>query len=179
METLHGLKVLAIYTTSESWNEIFDVHVKGCFHTMKHTIPYMRSAGGGAIVIVGSVQSVAAAPNSASYVAAKHALLGITRSAALDFACDDIRVNCVCPGSVDTPMLRAVLEPLEATEVQLGKMHALGRIGQPEKIARAIAFLASDWASFITGTSLVVDGGLLVPAGGMNWRETARHETPA
>ena len=165
-------------TTSESWDEIFDVHVKGCYHTMKHAIPHMLFAGGGAIVVIGSVQSIAAAPNSISYVAAKHALLGLTRAAALDFARDNIRVNCVCPGSVDTPMLRAVTQSSESMEAHIGKMHALGRIGQPHEIARAIAFLASDWASFITGTSLVVDGGLLVPAGGMNWQDSARNESP-
>jgi len=99
-------------------------------------------------VIVGSVQSLAAAANSASYVAAKRALLGLSSAVALDFARSNIRVNCVCPGSVDTPMLRGSIEepnsPEKALE-NLSGMHVLGRIGRPEEIARAIAFLASDW----------------------------------
>lgn len=155
-------------TMSESWHETFNVHVNGCYLAMKYAIPHMLSAGGGAIVVIGSVQSFAAMPNSVSYVSAKHGLLGLTRAVALDFARDNIRVNCVCPGSVDTPMLRAVTQSSESLDARIRKMHPLGRIGRPEEIARAIAFLASDWASFITGTSLVVDGGLLVPAGGMN-----------
>jgi len=166
-------------TTVEGWDEIFDVHVKGTFYVAKYAIPYMVSSGSGAVVIVGSVQSLAAAANSVSYVAAKHALLGLTRAVALDFARSNIRVNCVCPGSVDTPMLRASIEETNLTQRTLGnlaRMHALGRIGRPEEIARAIAFLASDWASFITGTTLVVDGGLLIPVGGMNSTRIADSE---
>ena len=120
--------------------------------------------------MVGSVQSYAAIVNSAAYVAAKHALLGITRSIALDYADRNIRANCVCPGTIDTPMVRWSAELSGAPEKLLDvcrRMHPLGRIGNPVEVANAIAFLASDWASFITGTSLLVDGGLLLPAGGM------------
>lgn len=162
-----------VSTSNETWEETFDVHVKGCFHSAKHAIPYMLSEKRGAIVIVASVQSFAAVSNSAAYVAAKHALMGITRSIALDFARNNIRANCICPGSIDTPLLRwaAGNTPSpERTTAAFGPMHAMGRIGQPEEVARAIAFLASEWASFITGTSLVVDGGLLVPAGGMSFQ---------
>lgn len=163
-----------VKTTSKVWDETFDTHVKGCFHSTKYAIPHMLTAGGGTIVIVASVQSFAALANSASYVAAKHALLGITRSVALDFARENIRVNCVCPGSIDTPSLRWAADQTGSSEratAMFGQMHALGRIGQPNEVARAISFLASNWASFITGTSLVVDGGLLVPAGGMGFQE--------
>lgn len=162
-----------VHTLSEQWDDTFDVHVKGCFFLTKHAIPYMRTLGG-AIVIVGSVQSFAAVANSASYVTAKHALLGMTRALALDFARQNIRVNCVCPGSVDTPMLRGGTDRLEleeATAMNLCRVHALGRIGHADEIAKVIAFLASDWASFVTGTSLVADGGLLIPAGGMAFQE--------
>lgn len=164
-----------VETTSRTWGETFDVHVRGCFHSTKYAIPHMIAGGGGAIVVIASVQSFAAVSNSAAYVAAKHALMGVTRSIALDFARDNIRANCICPGSIDTPLLRRVtgLTPSpEATSAAFGQMHALGRIGRPEEVARAIAFLASDWASFITGTSLIVDGGLLVPAGGMGFQES-------
>jgi NAD(P)-dependent dehydrogenase (short-subunit alcohol dehydrogenase family) len=157
-------------TSSKVWDEVFDVHVKGCFYGTKYAIPAMIKSGGGSIVIVASTQSFTAIVNSTAYVAAKHALLGMTRSIALDYARQNIRVNCVCPGTIDTPLLRqaaaAAASPQEVIDT-CSRMHAMGRIGQSEEVANAIAFLASDWASFITGTSLVVDGGLLVPTGGM------------
>lgn len=164
-----------VTTTPEIWNETMDVHVKGCFHVTKYAIPAMLASGGGAIVIVASVQSFTAINNSVAYVAAKHALLGITRAIALDFATRNIRANCVCPGAVDTPMLRATADRTGFPEKMLesiGRMHALGRIGRPQEVANAIAFLASDEASFITGASLLVDGGLLVPTGGMGFQES-------
>ena len=162
-------------TSSAIWDETFDVHVKGCFYATKYAIPAMLASGGGAIVIVGSAQSFTAVKDSAAYVAAKHALLGITRSLAVDFASKNIRANCVCPGAIDTPMLRWTAAKAESPErvlQVLGSMHPLGRIGRPEEVANAIAFLASDWASFITGTSLVVDGGLIVPTGGMGFQNS-------
>ncbi|MGH9616375.1 MAG: SDR family NAD(P)-dependent oxidoreductase [Acidobacteriaceae bacterium] len=164
-----------VSTSSKLWDETMDVHVKGCFHATKYALPAMIASGGGAVVVVSSVQSFTAINNSAAYVAAKHALMGITRSIALDFASRNIRANCVCPGSVDTPMLRETAEMTGSPEkmlAALGRMHALGRIGRPEEVANAIAFLASDAASFITGTSLIVDGGLLVPTGGMGFQES-------
>jgi NAD(P)-dependent dehydrogenase (short-subunit alcohol dehydrogenase family) len=164
-----------VTTTPELWNETMDVHVKGCFHVTKYAIPAMLASGGGAIVIVASVQSFTAINNSVAYVAAKHALLGMTRAIALDFASRNIRANCVCPGAIDTPMLRATADRTSSPEKMLesiGRMHALGRIGRPQEVANAIAFLASDDASFITGTSLLVDGGLLVPTGGMGFQES-------
>lgn len=164
----------ALNTDLKTWHETLSVHVDGCFYAARYTLPHLLAAGGGAIVIVGSVQSVTAVANSAAYVTAKHALLGLTRSLALDFASRNVRVNCVMPGSIDTPMLRwaASLSPNPDAILQgCARMHPLGRIGRPEEVARAIAFLASDWASFITGAALTVDGGMLVPAGGMGFQE--------
>lgn len=164
-----------VSTSSKTWDETFDVHVKGAFYATKYAIPAMVAAGGGAIVMVASAQSFTAVANSAAYISAKHALVGITRSIALDFARRNIRANCVCPGSIDTPMLRWTADLTGSPEKlleTLGKMHPLGRIGRPEEVANAIAFLASDWASFITGTTLTVDGGLLVPTGGMGFQES-------
>jgi NAD(P)-dependent dehydrogenase (short-subunit alcohol dehydrogenase family) len=164
-----------VTTTPKLWDETMDVHVKGCFHATKYAIPAMLASGGGAIVVVASVQSFTAIDNSVAYVAAKHALLGIARSIALDFASRNVRANCVCPGAIDTPMLRQTAHLTGSPEKMLeaiGRMHALGRIGRPEEVANAIAFLASDEASFITGTSLIVDGGLLVPTGGMGFQES-------
>jgi len=164
----------AISTSVDTWHETLRIHADGCFYTVRSSLPHMIAANGGSIVIVGSVQSVAAIANSAAYVTAKHALLGFTRSVALDFAGRNIRANCVLPGAVDTPMLQwaASLAP-DPAAVLAGCRHAhpLGRIGQPIEIARAIAFLASDWASFITGAALTIDGGMLVPAGGVAFQE--------
>ncbi len=160
----------AITTSLDVWRETLGVNLDGCFHVVRSALPHMVAAGGGAIVVVGSVQTVAAVANSAAYVTAKHGLAGLVRSVALDFAGKNIRANCVMPGAIDTPMLRASInmgaDP-EAVRAACAATHPLGRIGRPEEVARAIAFLASDWASFITGTTLAVDGGMLIPAGGM------------
>ncbi|MGA3196294.1 MAG: SDR family oxidoreductase [Terriglobales bacterium] len=164
-----------VSTTEELWDEVMAVNLKGCFHTAKHVVPSMKQRGGGAIVVVGSVQCFTAVGNSAAYVTAKHALLGLVRAMSLDYAQQNIRVNCVCPGAIDTPMLRWAAD-LDANPQKVlatcDRMHALGRMGRPEEVASAIAFLASDWASFITGAALMVDGGMLVPTGGMGFQES-------
>jgi NAD(P)-dependent dehydrogenase (short-subunit alcohol dehydrogenase family) len=164
----------AIGTSEELWDEVMGVNLKGCFHVSKSALPSMVTRGGGAIVVVASVQTFTAVGNSAAYVTAKHALLGLVRAMALDYAGKNIRVNCVCPGAIDTPMLRwaASLDPHPEKVIETcDRMHPLGRIGRPEEVANAIAFLASDWASFITGTALLVDGGMLIPTGGMGFQE--------
>lgn len=161
-------------TSMDVWHETLRVHVDGAFHAARFALPHLIAAGGGSIVMVGSVQTVAAVAGSAAYVTAKHALAGLTRSIALDFATRNVRANCVMPGAVDTPMLRWSLSLAPHPEAVLEgcrRAHPLGRIGQPREIAQAIAFLASDWASFITGATLAVDGGMLVPAGGMGFQE--------
>ncbi len=126
-------------TSEELWNEVMDVNLKGCFHVAKAALPLMIPRGGGAIVVVASVQAYTAVGNSAAYVTAKHALLGLANPEKVIETCN--------------------------------RMHPLGRIGRPEEVANAIAFLASDWASFITGTALLVDGGMLTPTGGMGFQE--------
>jgi meso-butanediol dehydrogenase / (S,S)-butanediol dehydrogenase / diacetyl reductase len=161
-------------TSLDVWRETLAVNLDGCFHVARAALPHLLAAGRGSIVIVGSVQSVVAVANSAAYVTAKHALAGLTRSIALDFAKKNIRANCVMPGAIDTPMLRASVNLAPDPEAVLracARAHPLGRIGKPEEVARAIAFLASEWASFITGATLTVDGGMLVPAGGMAFQE--------
>lgn len=163
-----------VVSTSEAeWDQLMSINVRGAFLVSKHVVPHVLKQGG-AIVNVGSVQSFTAVTNSVAYVTSKHALLGLTRAMALDYAQRGIRVNCVCPGAIDTPMLRwaASLSPdPEAVIRNCDRMHAMGRIGKPEEVANAIAYMASSQASFITGAALVVDGGMLVPAGGMGFQE--------
>ena len=177
-----GIQRYGTVTTisEQEWDEVLNVNLKSAFLVSKYAIPEMVKRGGGAIVITGSVQSVAAQRNSVHYVVSKHGLLGLTRCLALDYAKQNIRANCVLPGAIDTPMLRwaASLDPnpekvLEACD----RLHALGRRGQPEEVARVIAFLASDHASFMTGSAVMVEGGLLVPAGGMAFQESGTGAT--
>jgi NAD(P)-dependent dehydrogenase (short-subunit alcohol dehydrogenase family) len=151
------------FTTSEAmWDEVMAINLKAMFLTFRSFAPQMRSQGG-AVVNVSSVQAVGALPNSVAYVTSKHAIAGLTRALATDHAVDNIRVNCVCPGAVDTPMLQASIKEsggLEDLLRDIGQLHALGRIARAEEIAKVIAFLCSDDASFITGGIYLVDGGL-------------------
>jgi NAD(P)-dependent dehydrogenase (short-subunit alcohol dehydrogenase family) len=164
----------AVTTTEEEWDRLMSINLKGCFLASKFAVPHMLGRGGGAIVIVGSVQSMTAISNSIAYVASKHGLLGLTRAMSLDYAQKGIRVNCVCPGAIDTPMLRWAAslsnDPEKVIET-CNRMHPLGRVGKAEEVADAIVYLASPMASFITGAALIVDGGMLVPAGGMGFQE--------
>lgn len=157
-------------TSEELWEEVMSVDLKGTFHLARHGLPAVIKRGGGSLVVVSSVQGLAALSKSAAYVTAKHGLIGLVRSIALDYAKHNIRANCVCPGTVDTPMMRRALAESAEPEKLMAKvnhMHVLGRIARAEEVANAIVFLASDWASFITGAALLVDGGMLLPAGGM------------
>lgn len=164
-----------VVTTEEAlWEEVMTVNLKSLYLLCRSAIPFMLQRGGGSIVAVGSVQSVAALPNSAAYVTAKHGILGLVRAVALDYAAKNIRANCVLPGAIDTPMLRtsvAMCDDPESVLKACDRSHAVGRIGKPPEVADAVAFLASDAASFITGAYLLVDGGMLVPAGGMAFSE--------
>jgi NAD(P)-dependent dehydrogenase (short-subunit alcohol dehydrogenase family) len=164
----------ATTVTEEEWDEVLNVNLKGAFLMSKYAIPEMTKRGGGAIVMTGSVQSLTAQCNSLAYVVSKHGILGLTRSIALDYGKQNIRANCVLPGAIDTPMLRwaASLDTHpEKVLAECDRLHIRGKMGQPEEVARVIVFLASDLASFVTGAAYAVDGGLLVPAGGMAFQE--------
>lgn len=152
-------------TPDEIWRDTFSVNVDGVFRICRAAIPLMRD--GGAIVNIGSTNSILPRANAAAYCASKAALLQLTRSLALELAPRHIRVNCVCPGIVDTPLTDLFLnqsEDPESVRLEYAQSNPLQRIADPAEIANCVLFLASNEASFVTGASLVVDGGAL--AGG-------------
>jgi NAD(P)-dependent dehydrogenase (short-subunit alcohol dehydrogenase family) len=166
--------------TENEWDEVLDSNLKSAFLVSKYAIPEMIKRGGGSIVVTGSVQSVGAQRNSVHYVVSKHGLLGLTRSLALDYGKQNIRANCVLPGAIDTPMLRwaASLDSNPERVIEAcDRVHIRGKMGSPEEVARVIVFLASDLASFINGAAVPVDGGLLVPVGGMAFQESGTGST--
>jgi NAD(P)-dependent dehydrogenase (short-subunit alcohol dehydrogenase family) len=154
-------------TDPDVWDEVHDVNVRGAYLVGRAAVPALRERGGGAIVLVSSVQATASQTGVAAYAASKGALSALTRTMALDHVRDGIRVNSVAPGSVDTPMLRWAADRFRgdasADDVieEWGRAHPLGRVASPDEVGAAIAFLASDDASFVTGAELRVDGGLL------------------
>jgi NAD(P)-dependent dehydrogenase (short-subunit alcohol dehydrogenase family) len=149
---------------------VLGVNLKGAWNAARAVIPFLKRSGGGTIVNVSSVQALASQQNVLAYTASKHGLLGLTRSMAMDFAKENIRVNAICPGTVDTPMLKwaASLDPNpQSVYDACNAMHPLGRIAQPREIAEVAAFLAHESSSFVTGAIWTVDGGLLTQIGGV------------
>jgi len=151
-------------TDPGDWDAVFAANVGGTWLWAKAAIPHMRVAGGGSILTVSSQMALAGGRSNSAYIAAKGALLSLTRTMALDFAADGIRVNALVPGAVDTPLLARGLarnaDPQAAAE-RSRQRHALGRFGRVEEVARAALFLACADSSFTTGTSLAIDGGWL------------------
>lgn len=143
----------------ENYEFIMDVNVKGVVLCMKHEIAQMLKNGGGAIVNNSSVGGLVGFPGVAIYVASKHAVLGLTKTAALEVAKSGIRINAVSPAAIQTDMADLAMNSSGITKEQFGAMHPVGRMGTPEEIASAVLYLCSDSASFITGQSLTVDGG--------------------
>lgn len=155
-------------TTEEGWDEVMDINLKSMFLCSKAAIEHLKQTKG-SIVIMSSVQGYATQKNVLAYTTSKHALVGFVRAMALDLAEFGVRVNGVAPGSVRTPMLEHTVS-LDANPDKLWKvldnMHPLGRIGTPREIAEVVAFLASPAASFVTGSMIIADGGLLLPIAG-------------
>ncbi|MGD0309618.1 MAG: glucose 1-dehydrogenase [Acidobacteriota bacterium] len=149
-------------TEEEDWDRVLAVNLKSVFLLSKYAIPVMAQGGGGTIINISSGWGLVGGRKAASYCASKGGVVLLTKAMALDHAPQNIRVNCICPGDTDTPMMRNEATQLgESAEAFLGEAarRPLGRIGKPEDIARAALFLAGDDSSFVTGTTLVVDGG--------------------
>ena len=151
-----------IDTTEEQWERVMAVNVKSIFLMSKYTIPHMVQAGGGVILNTSSGWGLVGGRDAVSYCASKAAVVNLTRAMALDHGAQNIRVNCICPGDTDTPMLRVEARQLgenEKTFLDDAAERPLQRIGTPQDIAQAVLYLCSDAASYVTGTTLVVDGG--------------------
>ena len=145
----------------EDWDRIISVNLKGVWLCMKYEIPCMLEKGGGAIVNTASVAGLRGTRGLAAYVASKHGVVGLTKSAALEYAPAGLRINAVCPGWIRTPMVEGAFGTHPDLEAQISLSEPIGRIGTPEEVAAAVVWLCSDAASFVTGHAMAVDGGIM------------------
>ncbi len=143
--------------SGSDWSRVFDVNAKGTFTGMKYALPAMLKAGGGSIVNIASIFAFLGGSVSCAYPASKAAIVALSRSTAVKYAAANIRVNCICPGHVETALTYTLKDPWVREELR--RKYPIGRFGRPEEIAQAALFLASEESSFITGTELIVDGG--------------------
>jgi meso-butanediol dehydrogenase / (S,S)-butanediol dehydrogenase / diacetyl reductase len=153
-----------VETTEEQLDRVLGTNLKGVFFGCKHAVRAMRPGGGGAIVNIASILALVGDGILAAYCAAKGGVLGITRATAVQYGADGIRCNAICPGDIDTPLVQAYFDTAAdpaALRAEVSAEYPLGRIARPGEVARAVVFLASDDASFMSGQPLVVDGGLL------------------
>ena len=155
-----GARMLTHEYDEAEWEKIVNIHMKGVWLCMKHEITHMIEHGGGAIVNTSSVAGLVGYPGACPYVAAKHGIVGMSRSAALEYADGGLRVNCVNPGWTRTELIGKLIATPES-EQQIGERHPLGRLAEPAEIAEAVVWLCSDRASFVTGVAFPVDGGFV------------------
>ncbi len=150
----------AVDVSEQEWDSVINTNLKGAWLCLKHEIALMvKQEGGGSIVNMSSVLGLGGTPIGASaYVASKHALIGLTKATAVEYAKQGVRVNAVCPGFIETALIEVATTAPGAKE-QLAALHPIGRLGNPEEVAEAVTWLCSDAASFVTGHSMVVDGG--------------------
>jgi len=156
---IEGTQGMTADCTEENWEKTIAVNLKGIWLCMKHEIPYMLKQGKGAIVNCASIAGLVGFPGLPAYVASKHGVVGLTKTAALEYAKQNIRVNAVCPGVIKTPMIDRFTGKDKVAEKQFEDMEPVGRMGQPEEVAEAVVWLCSDAASFVTGDAMAVDGG--------------------
>jgi NAD(P)-dependent dehydrogenase (short-subunit alcohol dehydrogenase family) len=147
--------------TSDTFDRIMNINVKGVWLSMKYEIPQMLKNGGGSIVNMSSAAGVIGVAQMPIYVASKHAVLGLTKSTALEYAKSGIRINAIAPGAIETDMYKQVIGENKQVQEVLNIMNPIGRVGNPEEIADAVVWLLSDKASFVTGHTLLVDGGMV------------------
>ena len=154
----------ALDTSEELWDQVININLKGTFLCSKYALRHMLDQGGGSIINVGSINSFMSFENEVAYGVSKGGVLMFTKATALDFAKKNIRVNCICPGAIRTPMLQEVFnesEDPQAVEEIMKSKHPVNRIGSPDEVAKVALFLACDDSSFITGAAIPVDGGIL------------------
>jgi len=155
-----GSTTSAPETSVEVWEDVFAVNVRGTFLTCKHALPGMVARGSGTIVNMGSIAGLVGLRNRAAYCASKGAVIALTRALAVDHVSDGVRVNVVCPGTVDSPWVQRLVSDSGESLDALRARQPIGRLGTPEEVAEAVLYVASDAAGFVTGSSLVIDGGL-------------------
>ena len=143
----------------DEWDRILDINLRGVFLCMKHEIPLILKQGGGAIVNTSSGAGVIGIKGSPAYTAAKHGVIGLTRAAALDYAGQNLRINAICPGYIDTPMMGRFTGGTQEGRAKVIAEEPIGRMGKPEEIAAAVLWLCSEPAAFVIGHALVMDGG--------------------
>jgi NAD(P)-dependent dehydrogenase (short-subunit alcohol dehydrogenase family) len=159
-----GLLRSVVDTTDDQYDLVMDTNVRGTFACCREVVPHMLAAGGGSVINVGSVAGLVGYANDAAYCTSKGAVLALTRQMAIDYSSRGVRTNCICPGFVETEMMRVFLDSHDdpqGTEDEIVRLHPIGRVGRPAEIAAVAAFLASEDASFVTGAAIPVDGGLL------------------
>lgn len=149
----------------EEWDRVLDVNLKGTFLASKHVVPHMVDQGSGSIINLASVEGLWAFRMQAAYNASKGGVVMLTKNMAIDYGASGVRVNCMCPGLIDTPMTSILLTPgFEQFYEKFVQLHPLGRAGRPEEVANLALFLASDESSFVSGAAITVDGGLTAGA---------------
>ena len=149
---------VVLETTSAEWDQVMDINAKGVFLGTKYAIPEMRKAGGGSIVNISSVAGLVGSKETTAYTASKGAVRLLTKSTAIQYASDGIRANSIHPGTIETPMTEGLLADVAHREDRMNRT-PIGRLGRPEDVAYGALYLASDEASFVTGSELVIDGG--------------------
>lgn len=157
---IEGTPAPTVDCTEENWNRTIDINLKGVWLCMKHEIAQMLKQGsGGAIVNCSSIAGVVGFPGTPAYTASKHGVIGLTKAAALEYVKSNIRVNAVCPGVIQTPMIDRFTRGQAQAVAQLVAGAPMGRVGTPDEIASAVVWLCSDGASYMTGQSMTIDGG--------------------
>ncbi len=158
---IEGATASIVDLDERDWDRVIDVNLKGVWLCLRYQISQMLKQDGGAIVNTASIMGLIGGTNDCGYGASKHGVAGLTKTAAIEYARQGIRVNAVCPGTIDTPMARRIAVDNAEAEKSLIERHPIGRVGQPEEIAETVVWLCSDAASFVTGHMMSVDGGYI------------------